>query len=182
MSERRRNLGLHTHVEATSLMAAQDAPLFRKIADALRASILSGELMPGTQLPSENELKDQFGTTRVTVRKSLALLKADGLLMSRQGKGVYVRPRPNVQMLTTGANFRIRRDTGETNYNAEAAAQGLNAEQRLLGVETVPAPPEVAERFGFAAGTPVIVRRRLFFVNDEPMQLVDGYYPPARRP
>ncbi len=157
-------------------MTAQDGPLFRRIADALRSAILSGELTPGTQLPSENELKDEYGTTRVTVRKALALLKADGLLTSQQGKGVFVRSRPNVQMLTTGANFRIRRNTGEANYNAEAAAQGLSAEQQLIEVGRVPAPPEIAERFGFAVGTPVIVRRRRFLVNGEAMQLVDGYY------
>ena len=98
--------------------------LFRQIADALRAAILSGELTSGTQLPSENELKDRYGTTRVTVRKAIALLKADGLLVSHQGKGVFVRPRPAVQMLTTGANFRLRRATGAPNYSAEAAAQG----------------------------------------------------------
>lgn len=161
-------------------MADQDGPLYRRIAEVLRASILSGELAPGSQLPSENDLKDRFATTRVTVRKSLALLKADGLLVSSQGKGVFVRSRPNVQMLTTGANFRIRRDTGEANYNAEAAAQGLVAEQELLSVETMPAPAEVADRFGFEVGTAVVVRRRLFRVDGEPMQLVDGYYS-ARR-
>ncbi|CAG7626263.1 GntR family transcriptional regulator [Actinacidiphila bryophytorum] len=158
-------------------MAEKDLPPFRKIADELRDRILSGKLRAGEKLQSENELKDQYGTTRVTVRKALALLKADGLLISEQGRGVFVRPRPNVQMLTTGANFRARRDTGVSNFNAEAAAQGLRPEQRIASVETVPAPADVAERLGVADGTEVIVRRRAFFVNDEPMQLVDGYYP-----
>ncbi|WP_405615279.1 GntR family transcriptional regulator [Streptomyces sp. NBC_01508] len=158
-------------------MSIPSLPLYRKIADDLRASILSGELPPGEKLRSENELKDQYGTTRVTVRKALALLKADGLLVSEQGKGVFVRPRPNVQMLTTGANFRERRKTGVSNFNAEAVAQGLRPEQRILSVETVPAPAEIASRLEVAADTAVIVRRRAFFVNDEPMQLVDGYYP-----
>lgn len=158
-------------------MAEKDLPTYRKIADELRALILSGKLRAGEKLKSENELKDQYVTTRVTVRKALALLKADGLLISEQGRGVFVRPRPNVQMLTTGANFRQRRDTGVSNFNAEAAAQGLRPEQRILSVETIPAPADVASRLEVAEGTDVIVRRRAFFVNDEPMQLVDGYYP-----
>ncbi|MGC0421590.1 GntR family transcriptional regulator [Embleya sp. AB8] len=161
-------------------MSDQAVPLFRRIAEELRASILSGELSPGAQLPSENDLKDRFGTTRVTVRKSLALLKADGLLVSNQGKGAFVRSRPNVQVLTTGANFRRRRDSGVANFNAEAAAQGLRAEQRILAVETVPTPPEIAQRLGIDPGVPSIVRRRRFLVNGEPMQLVDGYYPAKR--
>ncbi|MFJ2173964.1 GntR family transcriptional regulator [Streptomyces sp. NPDC087851] len=153
--------------------------MYRRIADDLRALILSGKLAPGEKLRSENELKDQYDTTRVTVRKALALLKADGLLVSEQGKGVFVRPRPSVQMLTTGANFRERRQTGVSNFNAEAAAQGLRPEQRILSVETVSAPAEVASRLEITEGSPVIARRRAFFVNDEPMQLVDGYYPAA---
>ncbi|TDU03411.1 GntR family transcriptional regulator [Streptomyces sp. 846.5] len=155
--------------------------LFRQIAESLRAAILSGELTSGTQLPSENELKDRYGTTRVTVRKAIALLKADGLLVSHQSKGVFVRPRPAVQMLTTGANFRLRRATGAPNYSAEAAAQGRTAVQQLLGVDQmVSAAPEVAERFQVPDGTPMVVRRLLYVVDGEPMQLVDSYYLASR--
>lgn len=157
-------------------MAEKDLPPYRKIADELRALILSGGLRTGEKLKSENELKDQYETTRVTVRKALALLKADGLLVSEQGRGVFVRPRPKVQMLTAGANFRQRRATGVSNFNAEVEAQGLRPEQRILSVEEAQAPADVAARLGVDEGATVIVRRRAFFVNDEPMQLVDGYY------
>ncbi|MFJ9906849.1 GntR family transcriptional regulator [Streptomyces sp. NPDC101152] len=157
-------------------MTSDTRPLYQRIADDLRASILSGELEPGAKLPSENVLKERYGTTRVTVGKGLALLKSEGLVISSQGKGALVRPRPNVQMLTTGANYRERRNTGVSNFNAEAMAQGLKPEQRILSVETVSAPPEVASRLGLPDGTPVIARRRAFYVNDQPMQLVDGYY------
>lgn len=158
-------------------MSERDLPTYRRIADELRSLILSGKLRSGEKLKSENELKDQYSTTRVTVRKALALLKADGLLISEQGRGVFVRPRPNVQMLTTGANFRQRRNTGVSNFNAEAAAQGLRPEQKILSVETVPASTEIASRLEIAEDAEVIVRRRAFFVNEDPMQLVDGYYP-----
>jgi GntR family transcriptional regulator len=154
-------------------------PLFRKIADALRDAVLSGELTPGQPIPSENELAARFETTRVTVRTAIALLKADGLLTTRQGKPTTVRPRPPVQMLTTGANWP-RRCTGEANFNAEAAAQGRVAHQELLDVEHVPAPAAIAVRFEVAEGTPAIVRRLRFIVDDEPMQLVNAYYLAAR--
>lgn len=80
-------------------------PPYRRIADDLRKAIATGKLAPGEKLKSENELKDQYGTTRVTVRKALSLLKADGLLISEQGRGVFVRPQPRVRLRTTGANF-----------------------------------------------------------------------------
>ena len=158
-------------------MPDQNLPPYRRIADDVRAAIAMGKLAPGEKLKSENELKDQYGTTRVTVRKALALLKADGLLVSEQGRGVFVRPQPRVRLQTTGANFRDRRSTGVSNFTAEAAAQGLRAEQRIVSVERVPAPAEVAGRLGMPIGAPVIVRRRAFFIDDEPMQSADGYYP-----
>ncbi|MEV1065411.1 GntR family transcriptional regulator [Streptomyces sp. NPDC050263] len=158
-------------------MPDQELPPYRRIADDLRAAITRGKLAPGEKLKSENELKDHYGTTRVTVRKALSLLKADGLLISEQGRGVFVRQQPRVRLQTTGANFRERRSTGVSNFTAEAAAQGLRAEQRILSVERLSASAEIAERLGLADGTSVIVRRRAFFVDGEPMQLSDGYYP-----
>lgn len=161
-------------------MPMTQVPLYRQIADELRAAVLSGELTPGQPIPSENELAARYDTTRVTVRKALALLKADGLITTQQGKPTTVRPRPAVQMLTTGANWRRRRYTGEANYNAEAAAQGRTARQELLDVEHVPAPPEIAQRFEVPDGTPAIVRRLRFIADDEPMQLVHAYYLASR--
>ncbi|MEV0483327.1 GntR family transcriptional regulator [Streptomyces sp. NPDC050508] len=158
-------------------MPDRDLPPYRRIADDLRAAIAAGRLTPGEKLKSENELKDEYGTTRVTVRKALSLLKADGLLISEQGRGVFVRQPPRVRLQTTGANFRERRSTGVSNFTAEAAAQGQRAQQQILSVERVPAPAEVAERLGLSADASVIVRRRAFLIDDEPMQLVDGYYP-----
>ncbi len=158
-------------------MPDRDLPPYRRIADDLRTAIAAGRLVPGEKLKSENELKDEYGTTRVTVRKALSLLKADGLLISEQGRGVFVRQQPRVQLQTTGANFRERRSTGVSNFNAETAAQGLRAKENILSVERVPAPPEIARRLGMPVGALVIVRRRAFFIEDEPMQLIDGYYP-----
>ncbi|MEX2983606.1 GntR family transcriptional regulator [Streptomyces sp. C36] len=158
-------------------MSDHPRPLYQRIADDLRASILTGELGPGDKLPSENALKARYGTTRATAAKGVALLKSEGLVASSQGKAATVRPRPSVQMLTTGANFRHRLKTGVSNFNAEAAAQGLMPEQRILKVETTPAPPEVAGRLGIPTGDPVIVRRRIYLLSGKPAQLVDGYYP-----
>jgi GntR family transcriptional regulator len=158
-------------------MTNKNLPPYRRIAEDLRTQITSGALRSGEKVRSENELKDEYGTTRVTVRKALALLKAEGLISSEQGRGAFVRPRPKVHMLTTGANFRAHRDSGVANFNAEANSQNLRPEQRILAVGRVPAPDEVAERLGLAPDADVIVRRRLFLADGQPMQLADGYYP-----
>jgi GntR family transcriptional regulator len=146
------------------------------VADELRTEILRGDLTPGAKLPSENQLADRFDVTRATVRKGIALLKMEGLVTTHQGKGAFVRERPHVNLLSTGTNYRHRRATGVSNFNAEAAAQGRRAEQVIRGVEEVAAPDEVASRLGVDPGATVLVRRRLFMVDGSPMQFVDGYY------
>jgi GntR family transcriptional regulator len=152
-------------------------PPFRRIADTLRRDIREGRLEPGERLPSENELAGRHETTRATVRKAIALLRYEGLVASEQGRGVFVRPRPHLKMLLTGSNWRAHRSTGMSNFNAEAASQGKKATQQLLAVEETEAPADIAERLAVPAGTLVIVRRRLFVIDDEPMQFCDGYYP-----
>jgi len=59
-------------------------------ADALRASILAGELPAGTRLPPERRLATTFGVHRATLRSALARLSAGGLVRARQGSGYEV--------------------------------------------------------------------------------------------
>lgn len=150
---------------------------FRRVANELRGEILRGDLAPGQKLPSEHDLSERFGVTRVTVRKGIALLKGEGLVTTHQGKGAFVRQRPHVRMLSTGTNYRERRSTGVANYNAEAAAQGQVARQLIREVGEAPVPSDVADHLEVEEGAAVAVRRRLFVIDDKPMQLVDSYYP-----
>ncbi|MGW2613887.1 GntR family transcriptional regulator [Streptomyces sp. NPDC001500] len=64
-------------------------------------------------------------------------------------------------------------------WAAEAAARGRRGAQRILHAGEAPAPAEVAELFGVPAGEPVVVRRRLILLDDEPSELTDTYYPLA---
>src|SRR5687767_4743206 len=61
------------------------------IARALLDRILSGQLKPGSRMPSERELAEAFGTGRGPVREALKSLGLLGLLEVRQGDGTYLR-------------------------------------------------------------------------------------------
>jgi GntR family transcriptional regulator len=150
---------------------------YQDIVDELRASILEGRLEPGERLPSENELAERYGTSRPTVRRAIALLKAGGLVTTEQGRGVFVRPKPHVRLLLSGEAFRRHRRAGRSGFNAQVEEQGQTPEQRLLDVGWVAAPREVALRLDVDDGAWVVVRRRLFVVNDEPVAFCDSYYP-----
>src|SRR5512133_1697482 len=72
---------------------------YMRIAGALRRLVTSGEIAPGRLLPSESELAEEHGASRVTIRKALAQLKHDGIVDSRQGFGWYVVGAPLRQSL-----------------------------------------------------------------------------------
>src|SRR5712691_8224638 len=72
---------------------------YERIVDELRAEILAGRRAAGERLPSEHELADHYGTSRPTVRRAVARLKAEGLVVTSQGRGAFVRPKPHVRLL-----------------------------------------------------------------------------------
>jgi GntR family transcriptional regulator len=150
---------------------------YHRIVDDLRSAILSGRLAPGDRLSSEWELAQQYQTSRPTVRRAVAVLKAEGLVITEQGRGAFVRPAPHVRLVVTGANYRRHRSAGLPGFNAQVGEQGQRPAQRLLEVGTIGAPPEVAMRLDVEANAPVVLRRRLFLVADQPVSLCDSYYP-----
>lgn len=68
-------------------------PPYQQVANALRAAILTRKLAPGEKLPSGSELASRYGVARMTVQQAIRLLRDEGLIVSRQGSGVFVRER-----------------------------------------------------------------------------------------
>jgi len=68
-------------------------PPYQQVANALRAAILTRKLAPGEKLPSGNELAQRYGVARMTIQQAIRLLRDEGLIVSRQGSGVFVRER-----------------------------------------------------------------------------------------
>ncbi|RBM19400.1 GntR family transcriptional regulator [Prauserella sp. PE36] len=68
-------------------------PPYQQVANALRAAILTRKLGPGDKLPSGPQLADRYGVARMTVQQAIRLLRDEGLVVSRQGSGVFVRER-----------------------------------------------------------------------------------------
>jgi len=65
-------------------------PLYQQLRDVIRNKIMAGEYAPGTAIPSENELANMYGVHRLTVRNTIEILVDEGLLVTRQGSGIYV--------------------------------------------------------------------------------------------
>lgn len=63
---------------------------WRSIAEALRIAIHDGAFGPGGRVPPEREIARRFGSTRVTAKRAISALEAEGLLLVRQGVGAFV--------------------------------------------------------------------------------------------
>lgn len=68
-------------------------PPYQQVANALRAAILTRKFAPGDKLPSGPQLAERYGVARMTVQQAIRLLRDEGLIVSRQGSGVFVRER-----------------------------------------------------------------------------------------
>ncbi|MFD9880010.1 GntR family transcriptional regulator [Streptomyces alboflavus] len=68
---------------------APEAP-FEQLAGILRARVKRGDWKPNRAIPGENALADEYGLSRPTVRRSIAVLTEEGLVYALPGRGTYV--------------------------------------------------------------------------------------------
>lgn len=148
-----------------------------RIADDLRARIETGQYKAGDQLPTYEELRQTYLCSTGVARKAIDLLRQQGLVVSKQGKGVFVRERAQPKRHGIERYSRSRWQQGTAIHDAEAGSQGLTVKQLYRELGEVPAPVKVADAFQIPEGEPVWVRKRTTIVDGRPHQLADSYYP-----
>jgi GntR family transcriptional regulator len=153
-------------------------PPSRRIADELRAAIVSGELVEGDQLPSERELASRYATARNTAREALGVLQAEGLAVAQQGRGVFVRQRrPLVRMGRNRYSPRARQETGLSPFRIEVERQGRTPHVECRSVTTTVPSHDVAERLGITEDENVVRRENWYFADGEAVQIGVTYIP-----
>ena len=98
----------------------------------LSADIISGKLSPGSQLPTEQEMIAATGVSRTVVREAIAALKADRLVVTRQGVGAFVADhvrRPFRVEFDETSPLREVLNVMELRTGVEVEAAGLAAER-----------------------------------------------------
>jgi GntR family transcriptional regulator len=154
-----------------------DRPAYQQIADRLRSKVLDGSLEQGTRLPSESDLIDLFGASRGTVRQALAVLRTEGLIEVRHGKGAFVRARPPIRRVAHDRFARHHREAGRAAFIAETEEQGLEPQVEVEAVGPEELPTWAAPFLGREAGERVLVRRRRYLADGEPVELATSYLP-----
>ena len=152
-------------------MVQRARPLYEQVADALRTEIREGRYLPGSKLPSERELSERFEVSKVTARQAIVQLRAEGLITSRAGAGVFVAE--------PGPPRRLSDDTlrGEAFYRA-VERLGLSPDVDT-SIRREPATEEVAEALDVDQGAEVLVHTRLVRVEGRPPLFLAANYFPA---
>ncbi|MGI8333504.1 GntR family transcriptional regulator [Actinomadura scrupuli] len=135
-----------------TIRRAAYAPAYVQLAQILRDRIKAGDYEPGSLLPSEPRLGQEYDLGRLTVRKAVAILRVEGLVVTERGVGNRVRERreePNVVAIRAGDRVGVRLATRDDE-----------------------------EQWGIAEGTPVLVvtrkgERERVYRGDETVAEVD---------
>ncbi len=136
---------------ASRALQREAGRLSSHVRDVLAARIGSGQAPPGTKLPPEPDLAEEFGVSRATLREALRSLEEDGFITRARGVGTFVTHRPRL-INNLDVNFAVT--------DAIRAAGG-NPGTESLRVETAPATPDQAERLALSPGEEVVVIRRV---------------------
>jgi GntR family transcriptional regulator len=151
-------------------------PAFRQVAADLRQKISAGTYSPGDQLPSERELTETYGVSRPTVRDAITMLKAEGLVTSEHGRGVFVRPPAAIQRLARARLSRAARAKNKGAFLADAAARGFTPSSSVK-VRFEEADSRVAEHLTIDEGTEITVRERVMRADGLVVQLAVSRLP-----
>jgi GntR family transcriptional regulator len=134
-------------------------PLYQQLQRALRQAIETRVLGPDDALPPERDLAEDFSVSRITVRKAIEGLVAEGLLVRRQGSGTFVQARVE-------KNF-----SKLTSFSEDMRARGRHPRSVWLRKAAGTVTPEEALTLRASPGTPVYRFHRIRFADDAPMSL-----------
>jgi DNA-binding GntR family transcriptional regulator len=143
---------------------------YAEIATHFRQQITDGELNPGDAMPSYTEASDQFGVNRTTVVRAYDILKSEGLIVSRPGKGTTVAARPSIVISGVDRLDRLNR-TGRR-YGPGEDSTGHRVMRRSVY------DADVCRALEIEPGDEVVIRIRTFRQDGRPTSVGVSVYPP----
>lgn len=146
-------------------------PIFFQIQKTIREKIQDNELKPGTQLPTERELCKQLNISRVTIRKAIRGLIAEGYCTNENGKGTFVskkKLKTNIFDLEGTSDFLTKR--------------GLSFETKVIKDDIILPNDELKDKLGVLDNDKVLYIKRLRIIEKEPMMLEKAYLPLKKYP
>ncbi len=141
-------------------------PLYLQVKNTLEAEIREGKYGVDERLPSERELCEKFGISRMTARQALKELERDGLVFSRVGKGTFVsEPKIDQQL------------SNLTGFSQDISNRGARPSSIVLSAQVVPANAHLASILKLLQGAEVVELSRLRLSNELPLCIEVAHIP-----
>jgi len=147
------------------------AALYRQLKSFVEEHIAAGKWQAGDRVPSEQQLVERFGVSRMTVNRALRELAQEGLVVRHAGLGTFVAKRKVQSTLLRIANIADEIEARGHAYRCDIVSVGREA-----------APAEVAFALGLDAGASVFHAVCVHNEDGQPVQLEDRYVSPAAAP
>jgi GntR family transcriptional regulator len=141
--------------------------LHRQLFLALREQIRRGVYTDGEAIPTEEQLCQSFGVSRITVRRAVADLVEEGWLEKRVGRGTFVR-QPTAKP----------QGNAKSTFIESLAKRSKQTQVSVLEVARRPPPAHVAELMGLAEGTELVYASRLRAIANVPLLFIDSWVVP----
>jgi GntR family transcriptional regulator len=146
-------------------------PLYHQLQNVLKAEIEAGRWRPDDRLPSEHEIAERFGVSKITVRQALQELSTLGYIRREQGRGTFIA--------------RRKFDEGPrelTSFTEEMRRHNLVATSRVLSQFEAEADARVSDALRLPLKSPVLVLRRLRMAGAEPLGVQIAHIPASLVP
>lgn len=146
---------------------ASPVPLYHQLAEQLTAAISDGTLRPGDPFENELALADRLGLSRPTVRRAIAELVNQGLLVRRRGVG------------TTVANQMVHRRAELTSLYEDLQREGRGPRTDVISFDIDATDQRAADALGLPHDTPLVALVRLRYAGDLPLAIMRNWLPPS---
>jgi len=149
----------------------EKVPLYHQIGENIRALIDDQTLQAGDAVPSEWDLSELYGVSRLTVRRALDELVHEGLLRRRHGVGTFVAALNITRIIPSKLSFTHK-----------MRQMGLVPSSHIVSINVIPALANVAAHLGVSEGAAVIELVRVRLADEEPIMLETAYLAQALFP
>jgi GntR family transcriptional regulator len=151
---------------------------YQEVAESIRQLIADGTYPTGEPIPKIEDLMEQYGVSRTTVRTAVKLLVDDGLLNPGRGqRKTTVRDSRRITVSFSRYDSVMQPGGLAGPWETACAQQGLDGEMKTVTVGQRPISQADAELLGVEPGSDVTYRLRHACVGDEVLQVQQAWYP-----
>lgn len=145
-------------MKKTTLKKNISTPLYKQLVNRIRQEIEAGNYSVGSRIPTEQEIIEKYGVSRITVRKAVSVLTEEGLLVKKQGQGTFV------------SAPKLKKAIHEVNsFHQNCRRLGVKAETRVVSVKEITGDENDCKELEVKAGSKLIKTVRVRFADKRPV-------------